>query len=193
MWQCRRNIDRVSGMAELIMDLPESKRFPDKVLQIRRASFHMTGKTRERSDYSLRLPKTRPAGYTLYMRTRVEDRTVDLTRVKLEDYVAAAIKLVGEPETGKRVKAVARVSNLSKGVLKNVRCRLRLPFALVFPDAMTAAAARPVFEKMMPGETRTFELDLAVVAPMEAGSLVLDAESDNGGPHRAVLPVRIAP
>lgn len=172
-----------SGTVELLFDLPESKLFPDKVIYTQKIGYELDGKATNTISNEIPLPRSRPAGYDMYLRTTVEDSVVALTPVKLEDYLTSAIKIEGIMQPGKTVTLIFKVTNTSKVILEDVRLDLRVPFALMLRDKEI-----PGIEKLQPDETKEFSFDVKVVAPIEAGSIILDVESANGGASRTMVP-----
>ena len=86
-------------------------------------------------------------------------------------------------QPGKTVTLIFKVTNTSKVILEDVRLDLRVPFALMLRDKEI-----PGIEKLQPDETKEFSFDVKVVAPIEAGSIILDVESANGGASRTMVP-----
>jgi hypothetical protein len=192
-----RNVsyDRVAGplVIELVTDLPESKAFPDERFVSIRKEISLEPGQETTIPFKLETPRTFPLRHRPYLHVafvRGGERKTNLTLavepVKIVSRLRAVVEVSGERRVGQALSVKAVVTNPSREAADGVRVRLALPAGLV-------AAETPKIEPfaLKPGAERKISWRVKVTAPLEAGTLRVEATAAVGGWAEAVEPVSI--
>lgn len=126
--------------------------------------------------FAFELPATLPAGRSLYLRARLDERTAALHEVRLPE--AVAVELDGPDRWSKGDEGTIRalVRNVGDERLDDVRVEVRSPFALRHGQRV-----RQPLGDLEPGEERELVWRAHAVAPLDSGSLQVSVATANGG------------
>ena len=122
------------------------------------------------------------------LQASVGKETLSLYPFTLSGSIKTELKMNADNlRVGSDVTVDATVTNSSKQIVQGVDAKLYLPFALLVLEKGTL---EPI--TLQPGETINYSWRVKVIAPLEAGTVMLRTNSANGGSDEIVLPVRIS-
>ncbi len=173
---------------ELVSDLPESKLFPDRVLASVRRRIRLAPGREAVLPVHFEAPRDLPPGHRLALRVRLGDRTVAVAAVPFTPLLEVRAEVGGEAAVGGELALTVRLANHSREPLRAVRVDVDVPPGLELAPG-GEEDRREV--SLAAGESATIIRRLRVTAPLEAGTLRVDVQSEAGG-TRELVPVAIA-
>jgi hypothetical protein len=181
--------DRLFGrlVVELVSHRLESKTFVERSYgSIEMAAAVDPGENRTIA-FALPLPETLAAQLQLYLRARLDERTIALHEVHVPSRIACEVIVPGVFREGEHADIRAAIRNTSDIGLRNVDVRLMTPFALPVADR----ASRHL-ELLRPYESIEVVWSAQAAAPLASGSLHLAVDTSNGGGLMRRIPFRIS-
>ena len=171
---------------EVVGDLPESMAFPDVWYSTSRSDVVVDAGAAGRVPFTLELPPTAEPGRDLYVRARLDRRTLSVRPIPLRREIAADLRVEDRPVVGDQVTIAITVANVGDRALEGVDVSVAVPYAL---RVRTSEVLRD--GTLGRGERLTRRLIADVAAPLEAGAIRLEVRTRDGGGAVAVEPITV--
>ena len=172
---------------EIVADLPESMRFPDEVLSTQPLDMKIAPRGERVERFRLDLPKTNPVGTTLHLLVRTEDANISVFPLAIRPRVGVHVDGPGTLRVGERGVLKVTIAGTDRTAVANVRLNARAPRGVKLGEN----AMRRI-ETLQATDRMAFDLDFTAQSPLDAGQIVVDLETDNGGSTRTYVPIHIA-
>jgi hypothetical protein len=168
---------RVRGLlsVDLVIDRPESKAFGEIRRDTVGAAVTVAPGKPVALSFDLTLPRTVEPGRDLYLRARLDERTILVHRLRPPSPLEARAEMAKSWRVGEEGPLRIVLCNTGKAALRSVEIAIRAPYALrVEPHSVRIGTLKP-------GETREVTAQLKAVAPLASGSLHVAVATANGG------------
>lgn len=172
----------------LVVDVPETKVFPDRVIQASPVRFSVPARATRSVSFQFPLGDGLQPGETLHLQLVAGDRVLRSIEVPSQADVTV------ESDQAKDLRLYAldtltvTLSNRSRASVDGIRIQVQGPRQVQLPREIER-----VPEALRPGETITLRIPVTGIAPIDAGALEVLVRSTNGGAVKHRIPFRVQP
>lgn len=171
---------------EVVADLPESKRFPDEVLTTTKLPLKLLARAEAVLPMTLELPKTNPVGAQLYVRARIGETTIAVEPLEIRPLVDVRIKTPGRIRVGEKAPLEITIAGNSAAELAGLRMTVTAPRGMSGKEN-----DRLRFDNIRISRAEPMKIELSPTYAIDAGEVVVDVESSNGGSTRIRAPITV--
>jgi hypothetical protein len=171
---------------ELVSHRIESKQFAEETFDYNAQRMRIEPGTEQEFDFELEMPDGLAPGHQLYIRARLDERTLALHELEPSTAVESRLEVRRELSVGDEFTMSAIVHNVSDQPLTDITVDLDVPFFVEVENDTT----RHLDEIPVGTEQRLTWTGHAQGA-MEAGTIVVDVQPEAGGSSRSTSPLRI--
>jgi len=171
---------------ELVSHRTENKAFPEEIFDEISNKITLNPMEKLHVPFKLQLPSTIAPGQNIYLRVRVDERTVELHPIQFQSAFKSQIHSPKILQIGEVFEITAVVNNISNHNLNKLDLELKLPYAIRSDHSLELR-----IEELPPKSEHVYSWLVQAVSPMDAGTIKLTINASQGGSSLSTINVTV--